>query len=267
MVVLDVTIVNIALPVRPGGPRASPTTRANGSSRPTRWRSAPCCFSGGRSATSSGASGPSSPGSVGFAGASALGGAASSFEVLVAARALQGAFARSAGACCAVDRDHHVHRPRGAGQGVRCLRCARDRRRGAGPAARRVPHRAPDLALDDVRESGLRRPRGDRRGSPAGEHAPRRASEGRRARGPARELGALRPGLRILERRDGQLVRSAHRRPAGLRRGRCAGVRRSRAEGRHSPSCRCEWSAIATAARHSWRSRSPASRCSRRSCS
>ena len=70
-------------------------------------------------------------GLVGFAAASALGGAAHSFGMLVVARALQGAFgallAPAALSMLTVD----VHRPGRAGQGVRRLR-----RASPGPAAR-----------------------------------------------------------------------------------------------------------------------------------
>jgi len=47
MVVLDATIVNIALPSAQHA-LGSPTTRASGSSPATRWRSARCCCSAGR---------------------------------------------------------------------------------------------------------------------------------------------------------------------------------------------------------------------------
>ena len=68
-------------------------------------------------------------GLVGFAVASALGGAAQSFGMLVAARAAAGRLRRAARARRAVAADHDVHRPARARQGVRHLR--RDRRRAA----------------------------------------------------------------------------------------------------------------------------------------
>ena len=91
MVVLDATIVNIALPHAQAA-LASPTATGSGSSPPTRSRSAACCCSAGGSPTCSAASGSSSSASIGFAAASAFGGAAQNFGMLLTARVVQGAF-------------------------------------------------------------------------------------------------------------------------------------------------------------------------------
>ena len=63
--------------------------------------------------------------------------------------------------------DHDVQRPEGAGQGVRCLRGHRRQRRGGRPRARRAADRVPVLALVPVREPVLRRDRGRRRAAAA----------------------------------------------------------------------------------------------------
>ena len=90
MVVLDATIVNIALP---SAQRRfiSATTTASGSSPPTRSRSAACCCSVAGSATVR-TQMDADRRALGFAIASAVGGAAQSFGMLAAARAVQGAF-------------------------------------------------------------------------------------------------------------------------------------------------------------------------------
>ena len=132
---------------------ASPTTRASGSSPPTRWRSARCCCSAARSATSSAASGPSSAAcsaspSPRPSAAPPAPSACSSPPARAAGRLRRAARARRAlGAA-----DHDLHRPGRARQGVRHLRRDRRRRRRRRPAARRHPHRGALLALVPVRE-------------------------------------------------------------------------------------------------------------------
>ena len=185
-----------------------------------------------------------------------------------AARVLQGAFAALLAPAALSIVTTTFTDPAGARQGVRHLRRDRERRRRPRAPARRVPHRAPDLALDHVREPGLRDPGGDRALATAREHAPGRAPDASTYRASlVATSGLFALGLRVLQRRDGQLERPAHRRPA-----RPTASSRSRRSSQSSGgwprrSCRCEWSATATAAQRSWRSRSPASRCSRRSCS
>ena len=95
MVVLDVTIVNIALP--------SAQQDLGFSDDDRQWVITAYALAfgsllllGGRIADLFGRKWTFIAGLLGFAGASALGGAAQSFDVLVAARALQGVFARAA---------------------------------------------------------------------------------------------------------------------------------------------------------------------------
>ena len=78
--------------LRADGRSASRPTAASGSSPPTRWRSAACCCSAGKLGDLFGRKWTFIAGLIGFAVASAIGGAAQTFGVLVAARALQGAF-------------------------------------------------------------------------------------------------------------------------------------------------------------------------------
>ena len=163
MVVLDATIVNIALP------SAQADLGFSDDSRQWVITAYALVFGsllllGGRIGDIFGRKRTFIAGLLGFAGASALAGAAGSFEVFVARPRAPGRLRRAArprGAVAALD---HVHRPGRARQGVRRLRRDRRRRRRGRPAARRRAHRVPRLALDDVRQPRLRDPRGDRRG-------------------------------------------------------------------------------------------------------
>ena len=130
-----------------GRARASPTAPASGSSPPTRWPSAACCCSAASSATSSAASGRSSSACSASPSPPPSAALRQSFEVLVGARALQGAVRRAARPRRPLAADDHVHRPRRARQGVRHLRRDRRRRRRHRPAARRRADRVPVLAL------------------------------------------------------------------------------------------------------------------------
>ena len=111
MVVLDATIVNIALPS---------AQQALGFSDDARqWIVTAYALSfgsllllGGRLGDLFGRKRVFVVGLAGFAAASALGGARPSFGVLVAARALQGAFARAARPGGAEPADHDLHRSR-----------------------------------------------------------------------------------------------------------------------------------------------------------
>ena len=101
---------------------------------------------------------------------------------------------------------HHIHRRPGTGQGIRHLRGHRRRRRRDRPAARRTAHRAPQLAVDPVRQPDLRRPRDRRR---PGAAARRPARPPAQARHPRHAPGLGRPvrtGLRLLQRGQRQLV-------------------------------------------------------------
>ena len=130
MVVLDATIVNIALP--------SAQADLGFTDNDRQWVVTAYALAfgsllllGGRLSDMFGRSGMFLIGLVGFAVASALGGAAQSFELLVGARALQGAFARAPRARRPLRADHDLHHPQGARPRVRRLR--RDRRRRAAP--------------------------------------------------------------------------------------------------------------------------------------
>ena len=113
MVVLDATIVNIALPSAQQD-LGFGTTSASGLSPPTRWRSAPCCCSAADSATSSGASGPSLSGCSGSPSPPRWAAPRRSFGVLVAARARQGAFGALLAPSALVAADDDVRRPESA---------------------------------------------------------------------------------------------------------------------------------------------------------
>ena len=125
-------------------------------------------------------------GLVGFALASALGGAATSFGMLVAARTLQGAFGAilapaALGTLVSTFRD-----PRERGRAFGVFGSRRGRRRCRGPDPRRRPDPVRLLALDPVRQPVLRRDRDSRR---PGLHAEQPAGQpsadglgGRRAR-------------------------------------------------------------------------------------
>jgi hypothetical protein len=94
-------------------------------------------------------------GLVGFAVASAIGGASVNFTMLVIARTIQGSFGTRTAR-------HDVHGARRAGQGVRHLRRHRRRGRGHRTASRRHPHVVRLMALDVVREPRVRRHSADR---------------------------------------------------------------------------------------------------------
>ena len=84
-----------------------------------------------------------------------------------------GGVRRDAGPGRAVHADHDVHRPGRARQGVRRLRRHRRRGRGGGAAAGRGADRVPVLAVVPVRQRGAGRHRGRGRGAAAGRPAPR----------------------------------------------------------------------------------------------
>ena len=156
MVVLDVTVMNIALP---SAQRALHFTTADRQWVVTAYTLAfgSLLLLGGRLADLLGRKVTFLIGLLGFAGVSAIGGASVNFAMLITARACQGAFARAPGAVGAVAADDHVHRAEGARQGVRHLRRDRRGRRRDRPAARRRADRVPVLALDALREPDLRR--------------------------------------------------------------------------------------------------------------
>ena len=158
-------------------------------------------------------------GLVGFSAASAVGGLAQSFDVLVAARATQGAVRRVAGTRGAVAVDGHVRGDCGLGPGVRDLRRGRRRRRGAGAAARGGADAGAVVALVPVRQSGDRGAYHDRGGAPAGQPQALRPRPDRHSRRAHLVIGAVRARVRLLQRRDPRVGRHgdrrrAHRQPA-----------------------------------------------------
>ena len=167
MVVLDATIVNIALP---SAQRDLGFSNADRQWVVTAYSLAfgGLLLLGGRLSDLVGRRRMLIIGLVGFAAASALGGAANSFGVLVIGRGAAGGVRRDAGPGRAVHADRDVHRPGRARQGVRRLR--RDRRggRGGGAAAGRGADRVPVLAVVPVRQRRPGRDRGRGRGAAAG---------------------------------------------------------------------------------------------------
>ena len=162
MIVLDASIVNIALP------SAQEDLGISDADRQWIVTAYTLAFGGllllgGRIADYTGRKRTFIIGLLGFAGASALGGIAANQELLFAARAPPGRVRRADGAGRAVHRHGDVHRPEGAGQGVRRLRRARRRRRGDRPDRRRRPDRVRLLALVPRRQ---RAGRADRRRLP-----------------------------------------------------------------------------------------------------
>ena len=142
---------------------------------------------------------------IGFAAASAIGGAAQSFGMLVAARGLQGVFAALMAPAALSLVSNDLHQSARARHGVRDLGSDRRRRRRDRAAARRHPHPRPVVALDAVRQPRLRdRRRGRRRGAAA----PRRKlgpRADRRPRNADRDGRPVRARLRLRLRPESQL--------------------------------------------------------------
>ena len=146
MIILDASIVNIALP--------SAQADLDISNADRQWMVTAYTLAfgallllGGRIADYTGRKRTFIIGLLGFAGASAIGGLAPNQELLFAARALQGAFAALMAPAVPVHRDGHVHGAEGAREGVRCVRSTRRRRCRDRPDRRRCPHGVRLLAL------------------------------------------------------------------------------------------------------------------------
>ena len=205
MVVLDATVVNIALPTAQHALGFSDNAR--------QWVVTAYALAfgsllliGGRLADLVGRKRMFLIGLVGFAAASAVGGAATSFAMLVTARAAQGAFGALLAPAGPGTAHHHVHPCPGAWPRIRHLRRDRRRRRGHRPAARRRAHRVRLMARGRCsstwssprsRSSAARLLLHNQRSSPPAEA--RLARNGHRLRRP------VRPRLRLLARRDGGL--------------------------------------------------------------
>ena len=217
MVVLDATIVNIALPSAQADLGFSDDSR--------QWVITAYALAfgsllllGGRIGDIFGRKRTFVIGLFGFAGASALAGAAGSFEVFVACPGAPGSLRRPARPLGAVAALDHVHRPGRARQGVRRLRRDRRRRCRGRAAARRRPHRVPELALDHVRQPRLRDPRRARRARAPAPAGPRPGRPDRHPGRGHRDRRAVRDRLRVLERRDQRLGRADHDRQPRRRR-------------------------------------------------
>ena len=202
MVVLDVTIVNIALP------SAQADLGFYDESRQWVITAYALAFGsllllGGRISDLIGRKRTFIAGLLGFAGASAIGGAAPSFEVLVGARALQGAFAAllAPAALSIVTTTFTDPGERAKAFGV--YGAIGGSGAAVGLLLGGVPDRAADLALDDVREPRVRRSRRLAAFRLLDERAARRAAADRRAGRDARHQRALRARLRLRQRRDG----------------------------------------------------------------
>ena len=178
MVVLDATIVNIALP------SAQQDLGFSDDSRQWIVTAYALAFGsllllGGRLGDLFGRKWTFIGGLIGFAVASAIGGAADSFGVLVAARALQGVFGALLAPSALGLLSHDLHRPRRARQGVRHLRRDRRRRRRRRPAARRRAHRALSWRWCLYVNLALRDPGRARRAAAASSTEPRRDAPAR----------------------------------------------------------------------------------------
>ena len=267
MVVLDVTIVNIALP--------SAQRDLGFSDDDRQWVITAYALAfgsllllGGRIADLFGRKWTFIVGLLGFAGASALGGAARELRRARRRARAAGRLRRAARPGRAVAADDDVHRSGRARQGVRHLR--RDRRHGRRDraAARRRADRDARLALVPVRLDRLRRPGGDRRRAAAATTCRSARARGSTSAGRCSRLGGLfalvfglaRARVRRLGRCGDARVPDRQRRPAGRVRRASSGASRSRC-------CRCGSSPTATVARRSWRSAPRAPACSRCSCS
>ena len=227
MIVLDATIMNIALP---SAQRALHFSVADRQWVVTAYALAfgSLLLLGGKLADVVGRKVMFLTGMTGFAAASAVGGAAVNFPMLISARAVQGGVRRGAGPDGAVAAGHHVHRPGRAAPVVRGVRRGGRVRRGGGPGAGRDLDRVPVVAVVPVRERAVRRGGGDRRGGTAGPGRPRTAAAGGRA---GRGAGVRRDVLhrvRVLQRRHPLL---GHPVDVGVHRGRGAAAGRVRGLG------------------------------------
>ena len=210
MVVLDATIVNIALPT---AQRDLHFTTVDRQWVVTAYALAfgSLLLLGGRVSAIVGRKVTFLGGLIGFAAASAVGGAAISFTHAGDRPRLPGCVRRVHGALRAVPADHDVRRDQGPGPGVRRVRRHRRRGRGHRAAARRDADRVPVLALVPVREPVLRRRGRYRRRHPAPPSpAQRRAAQaGHPGRGVRLGRHVLHR-LRLLERRHPRLGQAVH---------------------------------------------------------
>src|SRR5690349_9838223 len=163
MVVLDVTVVNIALP---SAQRALAFSDADRQWVVTAYSLAfgSLLLIGGKLSDLLGRNRTFMAGLAGFAAASALAGAAGNFAVLAAGRAAQGAFgALLAPSALAIVTATFAGSP-ARGRAFAIFGAVAGIAGAIGPAARRPADRVPKLALDAVCQPGLCRPRAGRGG-------------------------------------------------------------------------------------------------------
>ena len=195
MVVLDIAIVNVALP--------SIQTDLGFSQENLQWViSAYALFFGGflllggRLADLLGRRRLFLVGIVLFTAASLVSGVAWSEGALIAARAVPGPRRRDHHACRVVDPHHHVRRGQGAQRRARRVGCGRSLRGGRRRPARRRPHRPAELAVDLLREHPHRHPRARAHAVPDRREPGRNRGELRRPRRRARDQRARHARLR-----------------------------------------------------------------------
>jgi sugar phosphate permease len=155
MVALDATIVSIALPSAQSALRVSDAER--------QWvitaytlASGGLLLLGGRIADYMGRKRTFLVGLAGFAAASAVGGASPSFGILLAARAMQGAFAALLAPTALSLLAVTFTEPRERAKGIRGLRCRGRQRGSCRIAPGRGSHPVPELALVPVRQPAHR---------------------------------------------------------------------------------------------------------------
>ena len=204
MVVLDSTIVNIALP---SAQRALGFPNSDRQWVVTAYALAfgSLLLVGGRLGDMFSRKWVFITGLAGFALSSALGGAAVSFEMLVAARALQGAFGAilAPSALGTLVSTFQDPRERGRAFGVFGSVAAGGGARGPDP--RRGPHPVPLVALHPVRQSGVRRHRHSRRAGVHPQYPTGQPAANGLARGDSGLRRAVPHRLRLLPRRDRRL--------------------------------------------------------------
>ena len=239
MVVLDVTIVNIALP--------SAQVALQFSTDDRQWIITAYALTfgsllllGGKLGDLFGRKWTFIAGLLGFAGASALGGLAPSFGVLVAARALQGAFgallAPSALSLLTITFHNSPDRPKAFG----IFSAIAASGTSVGLLLGGVLTQSPVLALVPVREPDLRHSRCHRRMAPDRRGRAPAPAPADRLRGSGRRLRRfLLPGLRLLQRRDPLLVGRPNHRPLRGQRRSAGLVRPGRAPRPRIRCCRC----------------------------
>ena len=220
MVVLDATIVNIALP---SAQRALHFSTDNRQWVITAYALAfgSLLLLGGKLGDLFGRKWTLIGGLTGFAVASAIGGLSQSFGMLVAARTLQGAFgailAPSALGLLTVTFQGSPDRPKAFG----IFSAIAAGGASVGPPARRRAHSGDLVALEPVRQPGHRRADRHHGAAAAAERAPAQPRSDRPAGHGAGLRWTVRPRLRLLQRRDQLLVGDDHDRGAGGQRRCC----------------------------------------------